>query len=50
MLARAVDRKSAREETFMQMSSLEYNSAEARRLLRKWAELLRDRFKEIHSR
>jgi hypothetical protein len=50
MLARAVDRKAAREETFLHMSSSVYNSAEARRLLKKWAALLRDRFKEIHSR
>ena len=50
MIARAVDRKQAREETFLQMSSRVYNSAEARKVIKKWAELLRDRFKEIHSR
>ena len=50
MLARAVDRKAGRETTGFQMSSRVYNSAEARRVIKKWAELLRDRFKEIHSR
>jgi len=50
MLARAVDRQSGRDEPFLQMSSRVYNSAEARKVIKKWAGLLRDRFKEIQSR
>ena len=49
MLARAVDRKAGRDTVGFQMSSRVYNSAEARRLLKTWAGLLRDRFKEIHG-
>jgi hypothetical protein len=49
MLARAVDRKAARDEVYMHMSSRVYHSAEARRVLKKWAGLLRDRFKEFHG-
>jgi hypothetical protein len=49
MLARAVDRKGARDEAGMMMSSRVYNSAEARRLIKKWADLLVARFREIHT-
>ena len=50
MLARAIDRKGARESSTFQISSSVYNSAEARRLLKLWAGLLRDRLKAIHGK
>ncbi len=50
MLARAIDRKGARDSSTFQISSSVYNSAEARRLLKLWAGLLRDRLKAIHGK
>ncbi|OGT79999.1 MAG: hypothetical protein A3H91_04360 [Gammaproteobacteria bacterium RIFCSPLOWO2_02_FULL_61_13] len=50
MLARAIDRKAGRNTTSFQISSSVYNAAEARTVLKFWAGLLRDRFKEIHGR
>jgi hypothetical protein len=49
LLARAIDRKAARDSGTFQMSTSVSNSAEARRLLKLWAGLLRDRFKSIHG-
>jgi hypothetical protein len=50
LLARAVDRKAARDYPTFQLSSSVFNSAEARKVLKYWAGLLRDRMKEIHGR
>ena len=50
MLARAIDRKAARDRGSFQLSSSVYNAAEARNALKYWAELLRDRLKAIHGK
>ena len=51
ILARAADRKVARTVGgYMSYSSGISNRAEARRMLRRWAELLRDRLDEFHGK
>jgi len=50
LLARAYDRKGARESSTFELSSSVSNSAEARRLLKMWAGLLRDRLQAIHGK
>jgi hypothetical protein len=50
MLARAIDRKAARDRGTFQLSSSVSNAAEARTALKYWAELLRDRLKAIHGK
>jgi hypothetical protein len=50
LLARAIDRKAARDFSTFQISSSVYNSAEARRMLKAWAGLLVERFKSVHGR
>ncbi len=47
ILARAIDRKAARESMHFQISSRAKNVQEARRVLKKWAVILRDGFDEI---
>ena len=49
ILARAVDRKGARDTGWMTWSNRVSNSAEARRILRRWASLLRERLDEYHD-
>ena len=50
LLARALDRQGARDFGHFQHSSRVRNSAEATRILREWAGLLRDSLDEIHGR
>lgn len=50
LLARAIDRKAARDWNTFQMTSSVYNVAEARRMLKHWAGLLRDRLNSIRAR
>jgi hypothetical protein len=49
ILARAVDRSSARNTGYMNLGNRVENSAEARRMFTNWARLLRDRLDEIHK-
>ena len=49
ILARAIDRKAARESAFFEISSRAKNLQEARRVMGKWATLLRERFDEIRA-
>ena len=49
ILARAADRKAARNSGAFSLSSSVYNSSEARKMLTVWAELLPDRLSEIRS-
>lgn len=50
ILARAVDRKAGRDYGRMQWSSSVSNSAEAKRVLRRWAGLLRQGLDEVHGK
>jgi hypothetical protein len=49
ILARAIDRSSARNTGFMNLGNSVENSADARRAFTTWARLLRDRMDEIHG-
>lgn len=49
LLARAIDRKAARDWGTFQMTTSVSNVAEARRMLKHWAGLLRDRLKSIQG-
>ncbi len=49
ILARAVDRKAARGSMHFEISSRAKNLQEARRVMKKWATLLRERFDEIRA-
>jgi hypothetical protein len=50
ILARAIDRKAARDYGHMTWSNRVSNSAEAKRVLRQWAGLLRQRLDEVHGK
>ncbi len=50
ILARAIDRKSARSTPTFQLSSSVYNSREGRKIFKHWAGILRDRLNEIQGR
>lgn len=50
VLARVIDRKAARDTVTFQIANSVYNSAEARKIIKYWAETLRNGFKELHNR
>lgn len=50
ILARAIDRKAARDSGHMTWSNQVRNSADAKRVLRQWAGLLRQRLDELHGK
>ncbi|MGI9287827.1 MAG: DUF3313 family protein [Pseudomonadales bacterium] len=50
ILARAIDRKAGRSYGHFQWSSRVRNSAEAKRIVRQWANLLRQRLDEMHGK
>ena len=49
ILARAIDRRTARDPMHSRFSSRTKNVKEARRVMKKWAAILRDRFDEIRG-
>ncbi|TQV74229.1 DUF3313 domain-containing protein [Exilibacterium tricleocarpae] len=49
ILARIIDRKASRDDRIFHLSSRVYNTAEARRVVRRWAKLLLERWDEIHG-
>ncbi len=50
ILARAIDRKAGRGYGHLRWSNRVSNSAEAKRVLREWAGLLRQRLDEVHGK
>ena len=50
LLAKAMDRRFARDMDRMQWASSVYNRAEAAKIIKHWASILRDRLDEIHGR